>query len=77
MQILSAADCTIVVHSKTPDPRLAEGMEATVTAAGSKKDFPAVIRKIEQNTVTLFSGKKPEELPEGTTVEIVIPIVKS
>ena len=77
MQILSAADCTIVVHSKTPDPRLAEGMEAAVTAAGSKKDFPAVIRKIEQNTVTLFSGKKPEELPEGTAVEVVIPIVKS
>ena len=72
MQIVSATDCTISVHSKTADPRLTEGMEATVTAAGSKKDFPAVIRKIEQNTVTLFSGQKPEELAEGTTVEVTV-----
>ncbi|MBR4907712.1 MAG: hypothetical protein IKZ43_01725 [Acidaminococcaceae bacterium] len=76
MQILSATDCTIKVTSAITDPRLAEGIEATVTAAGSKKDFPAVIRKIEQNTITLFSGKKPEELPEGAAVEIVITIVK-
>jgi HlyD family secretion protein len=76
MQILSATDCTIKVTSAVTDSRLAEGMEATVTAAGSKKGFPAVIRKIEQNTVTLFSGKKPEELPEGASVEIVITIAK-
>jgi HlyD family secretion protein len=76
MQIVSASDCTIVIHSKTPDPRLAEGMEATVTAPGSKKDFPAVIRKVEQNTVTLFSGKKPEELPEGTAVEVTVTLAK-
>ena len=74
MQIVSAADCTIVIRSKTPDPRLAEGMKATVTATGSKKDFPAVIRKIEQNTVTLYSDKKPEELPEGTNVEVTVVI---
>ena len=72
MQIISATDCTILVHAKTADHRLAEGAEATVTAAGSKKDFPAVIRKIEQNTVTLFSSQKPEDLPEGTAVEVTI-----
>ena len=72
MQIESATDCTIKITSATKDSRLAEGMEASVTATGSKKDFPAVIRKIEQNTVTLFSDKKPEELPEGTAVEFVI-----
>ena len=77
MQIMSATDCTISANSKIMDSRLAEGMEATVTAAGSKKDFPAVIRKIEQNTITLFSGKKPEELPEGTAVEVVIKLVKN
>ena len=77
MQIMSATDCTISANSKIMDSRLAEGMEATVTAVGSKKDFPAVIRKIEQNTITLFSGKKPEELPEGTAVEVVIKLVKN
>ena len=76
MQIMSTTDCTISANSKIMDSRLAEGMEATVTAAGSKKDFPAVIRKIEQNTITLFSGKKPEELPEGTAVEVVITLAK-
>ena len=77
MQIMSATDCTILVNSKIMDSRLAEGMEATVTAAGSKKDFPAAIRKIEQNAITLFSSQKPEELPEGTAVEIVIKLVKN
>ena len=72
MQILSAADCTITIPSAITDSRLTEGMEASVTAAGSKKSFPAVIRKIEQDTVTLFSDKKPEELPEGTTVDVTI-----
>ena len=72
MQIVSATDCTILVHAKTADPRFTEGTEATVTAAGSKKNFPAVIRKIEQNTVTLFSSQKPEDLPEGTDVEVTI-----
>ena len=72
MQIVSATDCTILVRAKTADPRLTEGTEATVTVPGSKKDFPAVIRKIEQNTVTLFSSPKPEELPEGTDVEVTI-----
>ena len=47
-------------------------MEASVTAAGSKKEFPAIIQKIEQNTVTLYSDKKPEELSEGTAVEVTI-----
>ena len=42
MQILSAADCTIVVHSKTPDPRLAEGMEATVCPHRRSCARPAV-----------------------------------
>ena len=55
----------------------AEGMEATVTAVGGKKEFPAVIRKIEQKTVTLFSGKKPEDLPEGTAVEAVFTLPES
>ena len=72
MQILSATDCTIKITTGITDSRLAEGMEASVSAAGSKKEFPAVIRKIEQNTVTLFSGKKPEELPENATVEVTI-----
>ena len=72
MQIISATDCTILVHAKTADSRLSEGAEATVTPTGSKKNFPAVIRKIEQNTVTLFSSQKPEDLPEGTAVEITI-----
>lgn len=72
MQIISATDCTISVHAKTADPRLREGVEATVTATGSKKDFPAVIRKIEPDTVTLFSSQKPEELQEGTAVEITV-----
>lgn len=72
MQIVSATDCTISIHSKTAEPRLAEGMDANVTVSGNKKTFPAVIRKIENNTITLFSGQKPEELPEGTTVEVTI-----
>ena len=72
MQIISATDCTILVHAKTADPRLTEGTEATVTVTGSKKSFPAVIRRIEQNTVTLFSSQKPEDLPEGTAVEVTI-----
>ena len=72
MQILSATDCTIKITTGITDSRLAEGMEASVSATGSKKEFPAVIRKIEQNTVTLFSGKKPEELPENATVEVTI-----
>ena len=70
MRILSATDCTIKITTGITDSRLAEGMEASVSATGSKKEFPAVIRKIEQNTVTLFSGKKPEELPENATVEV-------
>lgn len=70
MQILSATDCTIIINYKIADPRLAEGMEASVTVTGSKKTFPAVIRKIENNTLTLFSSQKPEELTEGTTVEV-------
>ena len=74
MEIVSATDCTITVHTKTADPRLTEGTEATVTATGSKKEFPAVIRKTEQNTVTLFSSQKPEELPEGSTVDITITV---
>jgi multidrug resistance efflux pump len=72
MRILSATDCTIKITTGITDSRLAEGMEASVSATGSKKEFPAVIRKIEQNTVTLFSGKKPEELPENATVEVTI-----
>ena len=77
MQILSATDCTITISSAVTDPRLTEGMEATVTAVRSKKEFPAVIRKIEQNTVTLFSGKKPEDIPEGTAVEAVFTLSES
>ena len=77
MQILSATDCTITISSAVTDPRLTEGMEATVTAVRSKKEFPAVIRKIEQNTVTLFSGKKPEDIPEGTAVEAVFTLPES
>ena len=70
MEIVSATDCTVTVRSAIPDPRLQEGAEATVTAIAAKKSFPAVIQKTGQNTVTLFSGKKPEEIPEGTNVEI-------
>jgi len=77
MQIVSATDCTIKITSATKDSRLAEGMEASVTAAGSKKDFPAIIRKIEQNSVTLYSDKKPEELTDGTVVEVTITPVKN
>jgi len=77
MQIMSATDCTISVNSKTGDSRLAEGMTATVTAKGSKKDFPAVIRKIEKSTITLFSSQKPEELPEGTAVEVTVALQKN
>ena len=76
MQILSATDCTIIVNSKIADARLSEGMEASVTAAGSKKTFPAAIRKIENTTLTLFSGQKPEELTEGTTVDITFTLEK-
>ena len=76
MQILSATDCTIIVNSKIADARLSEGMEANVTAVGSKKTFPAVIRKIENTTLTLFSGQKPEELTEGTTVEVTFTLEK-
>lgn len=76
MQILSATDCTIVINSKIADPRLAEGMEASVTVTGNKKTFPAVIRKIENNTLTLFSSQKPEELTEGTTVEVTFTLGK-
>ena len=71
MEIVSATDCTITVRSAIPDPRLQEGGEATVTATASKKSFPAVIQKTGQNTITLFTTKKPEEIPEGTNVEIV------
>ena len=77
MQILSATDCIIMINSKTADSRLREGMAACVTAAGSKKTFPAVIRKIEQNTVTLFSSQKPEELTEGTVVEVTFTLKES
>ena len=76
MQILSATDCTIIINSKIADPRLAEGMEASVTVTGNKKTFPAVIRKIENNTLTLFSSQKPEELTEGTTVEVTFTLGK-
>ena len=76
MQILSATDCTIIINYKIADPRLAEGMEASVTVTGSKKTFPAVIRKIENNTLTLFSSQKPEELTEGTTVEVTFTLGK-
>lgn len=72
MQIISATDCTILIHSKTADPRLAEGLNATVTIAGSGKNFQASIRKIEQNSIILFSGQKPEGLLEGTSVEVTI-----
>lgn len=72
MQILSATECTVKITSATTDSRLREGMEVSATAVSSKKNFPAVIRKIEQNTITLFSGQKPEELPEGTAVEVMI-----
>ena len=70
MEIVSATDCTITVRSVIPDPRLQEGAEATVTATASKKSFPAFIQKNGENTITLFTTKKPEEIPEGTTVEI-------
>ena len=70
MEIVSATDCTITVRSAMPDPRLQEGTEATVTVTASKKSFPASIQKTGQNTITLFTTKKPEEIPEGTTVEI-------
>ena len=46
--------------------------EQSESANIREKNFPAVIRKIEQNTVTLFSSQKPEDLPEGTAVEITI-----
>ena len=72
MQILSVVECTVKITSATADSRLKEGMEASVTAVNSKKNFPAVIRKIEQNTVTLFSSQKPEELSEGTAVEVMM-----
>lgn len=72
MQIISSTDCIITLTSPIPDSRLTEGMEATVTVKESKKTFPAVIRKVEKNTVTLFSSQKPEEVPEGITVEVTI-----
>lgn len=74
MQILSSTDCVIKVSAKTADTRLKEGMEASVTAPGIRKPFPARIRSIEQNTLTLFSNQKPEELPDGTAVEISVPL---
>ena len=72
MQIVSATDCTVLISSKISDPRLTEGMEASVAVTGSKKRFPAVIRKIEKDTVILFSSQKPEDLTEGTTVEVTL-----
>lgn len=70
MQIKSTTECFIRITAATADPRLKEGMEASVTASGSRKPFSARIRSIEQNTLTLSSNQKPEELTDGTAVEI-------
>jgi len=74
IRLTASTDCTIPVSLSVADPRFTEGMEASITAAGNKKSFPAVIRRAEPDKLVLFSNQKPEELPEGTTVEISINI---
>ena len=72
MQILSSTDCFIKATAATADSRLKEGMEASITAAGIRKQFSGKIHSMNQNNIILFSDQKPEELPGGTAVEITI-----
>ena len=65
-------ECTVKISVSLSDPRIREGTEATVTPAGSKKSFPAVIRQVGQNSLVLFSDRKPEDLPEGASVDVRI-----
>lgn len=72
LEILSATDCTITIPLSTPDSRLKEGMAVKITNASLKIPFDGIIRKIEGNTITIYSDKKPEELPDGTAVVITV-----
>ena len=72
MKLLSSTECTVKISVSLSDPRIREGTEATVTPAGSKKSFPAVIRQLGQNSLVLFSDRKPEDLPEGASVDVRI-----
>ena len=72
LEILSATDCTITIPLFTPDSRLKEGMAVKITNASLKIPFDGIIRKIEGNTITIYSDKKPEELPDGTAVVITV-----
>ncbi|MBQ5345879.1 MAG: hypothetical protein J6F33_11910, partial [Acidaminococcaceae bacterium] len=65
-------ECTVKISVSLSDPRIREGTEATVTPAESKKSFPAVIRQVGQNSLVLFSDRKPEDLPEGASVDVRI-----
>ena len=76
MKILSSTECTIKASSATADSRLKEGMEASITAAGARKPFSARVRSLTQNTVLLYADQKPEELKEGSAVEIIFSLQK-
>lgn len=72
MEILSSTDCSISISLPTTDSRLKEGMTVTLRSTSLKKSFPGLLRKIEGNTVTVFSDRKPEDLPDGAAVEVLI-----
>lgn len=72
MEILSATDCRIRLTLPTADSRLKEGMAVTLQSTSLKKNFPGLIQAIESNTVTIFSDQKPEDIPDGAVVDILI-----
>ena len=72
LDILSSTECTITIPLVTPDRRLKEGMTVEIANVSLKSPFAGSIRKIEGNTLTLYSDKKPEELPDGAPVVITV-----
>lgn len=72
LEILSSTDCTITIPLATPDNRLKEGMPVKIANTSLKNPFDGIIRKIEGNTITVYSDKKPEELPDGASVIVTI-----
>lgn len=70
LTLTATTECYIRIPQSSKDPRLEAGRTVTLSAPGLQKPFIGIIKENKDNELVIFSDQKPEDLPDGATVDM-------
>ncbi|MEE3478640.1 MAG: HlyD family efflux transporter periplasmic adaptor subunit [Succiniclasticum sp.] len=70
LTLTATTECYIRIPHSSKDTRLEAGRTVTLSAPGLQKPFIGIIKENTDKELVIFSDQKPEDLPDGATVDI-------